>query len=208
MTHYRCPQQKYLVAYNARDHPYLFFYYTGFALAFHDFVSNSSKFFCFSKATFSITDFLRFTRSKLFSKFFRQFPYSLSKLLLFSRYVPVTVTPVFEFICGALLPQVYEFAVARFCHESMAVCQPGPSTKSSTVASIKCGPDLPANALDQSRYPHHFDSRDDGRVDPSVPFALSETFRCLETAYQSGHIGENDYPAVLEEASQLYLQLQ
>ena len=118
------------------------------------------------------------------------------------------MTPVSEFVCGASLPHTYEFAVARYCHESMAVAQSGQTTKSSTAVSIKCGPDLPDNALDQSRYPHHFDSRDDGRVDSSVPFALSETFRCLETAFQSGHIGQNDYPAVLEESSRLYHQLQ
>ena len=106
------------------------------------------------------------------------------------------------------MPFTYQFAEARFCHDSMAVVQFGVSTKSSTTVSTQCGPGLPENALDSARYLHHFDPRNDGGVNTSIDFCLSETFRCLELAFQSGHIDENDYPSVLEVASQLYLQLQ
>ena len=126
----------------------------------------------------------------------------------FSRYVPVVMTPTTEFICGAPLPYTYQFAVARFCHESMAVVQLGSSTKSSNPVNTQCGPGVPENAFDQSRFPHHFDPRDDGRVDSSVQFELSETFRSLENARELGHIDAQDYPAVLEVASELYSQLQ
>ena len=111
-------------------------------------------------------------------------------------------------MCGAPLPYTYQFAVARFCHESMAVEQSDFSARSAISVSTQSGPGLPENALDQSRYPHQFDSRDDGRIDTQIEFSLSETFRSLETAYQLGQIAETDYPSILEEASKLYFQLQ
>lgn len=139
-------------------------------------------------------------------------PKSLFRRLLtnyFIRYIPVLDIVVSDFVCGASLPTIYQFTQARFCHDSMAVVQLNPkSVKSSHTKSIRCGPGLPVNALDRSEYPHHHDSRDDGRSDCGLDFTLSETFRCLEDAHQSGKIAENDYPEILEVAAQLYSQLQ
>ena len=47
---------------------------------------------------------------------------------------------------------------------------------------------MPSDPISQSIYPHHFDSRDDGRVDTSIDFVLSDTFRYLEEARSNGTI--------------------
>ena len=66
----------------------------------------------------------------------------------FSRYVPVAATSTFEFVCGAPLPYTYQFAVARFCHESMAVVQSNKPSKAVLTIDTQCGPGIPKNALD------------------------------------------------------------
>ena len=71
-----------------------------------------------------------------------------------------------------------------------------------------CGPDMPSDPISQSIYPHHFDSRDDGRVDTSIDFVLSDTFRYLEEARSNGTIDSTDYPPLLKEAQRLYSHLQ
>ena len=106
------------------------------------------------------------------------------------------------------MPRIYKFASARFCHDSMAVSAVSIKKTSKLTVAIKCGPEMPLNPVAQSLYPHHFDSRDDGRIDTSVEFTLSETFQCLEDAHDNGQIDSNDYPLVLKEAQLLYAQLQ
>ena len=106
------------------------------------------------------------------------------------------------------MSRVYKFSSARFCHDSVAVSANSIEKASKSTVDIKCGPDMPLNPIAQSLYPHHFDSRDDGRINTSVEFSLSETFQCLEDARNSGHIDSNDYPLVLKEAQLLYAQLQ
>ena len=90
----------------------------------------------------------------------------------------------------------------------MAVVQSNKPSKAVLTIDTQCGPGIPKNALDQSRYPHQFDARDDGRIDTKIDFNLSDTFQSLESAYELGQIAETDYPAILEVASQLYSQLQ